>query len=62
MMAGRSKEGELSEEQKRQIVAEFNFRKGRMERHRQKDPDSSGNRTDAFNCIGCNSRLRWLNL
>jgi len=27
-MAGRSKEGELSEEQKRKAVAEFNFRKG----------------------------------
>jgi L-rhamnose-H+ transport protein len=27
-MAGRSKEGELSEEQKRKTVAEFNFRKG----------------------------------
>jgi L-rhamnose-H+ transport protein len=27
-MAGKSKEGELSEEQKRQTVAEFNFRKG----------------------------------
>jgi hypothetical protein len=30
----------------------------RMERHRQKDPDSSGNRPAAFNCIGCNGRLR----
>jgi L-rhamnose-H+ transport protein len=29
-MAGRSKEGELSEEQKRKTVAEFNFRKGML--------------------------------
>ncbi len=29
-MAGRSKEGELSEEQKRTAVAEFNFRKGTL--------------------------------